>query len=557
MQKSYWIILFLLLPPVAAAQTGDCDQALGEAFLDAGNTRARILNNGGLFWRGSPHVYEIPKGGNSNAIFAAGIWVGGMIDGKLHMAASRYGPWEFWAGPLDEAGNPPADCKLYDQIWEIRSEDIEAYLNGGGISNNLKNWPWQLGAPVVDGDGDPDNYNLEGGDLPALLGDQRLWWIMNDRGNIHEATDTDPLGIEVHASAFAFDNASTLGNITFYEYNIINKNIQPVADTYVGLFADVDLGNFDDDYVGADSMLHLGITYNSDNFDEGGEGYETAPPAIGFTFFETILADSDGLDNNRDGEIDEPGEKLGTTSVMNYYGGGGVFGDPTKGSDYYNLMQAQWKDGSQMLLGYRGFSAHVPRDTFRTPTRFSFPGDPVTGAFWSEFNDDNQGTPTAPADRRFVTSTGPFDIAAGDTATIRIAIIWSRGQSNLDSITILRKDARAARNAAESLYQPVAREQLDIDPPPAPEPFVLGFDQNFPNPFSRSTTIRYSVPQSMQVRLAVYDVLGKEIALLVNARQEAGIYEVNFNAASLPAGVYFARAEFDFLQFTRRMVLIQ
>ena len=178
MQKSYWILLiFLLLPHAATAQTGTCEPALGEAYLDAGNVRARILNNGGLFWRGTPHVYEVPKGGGSNAIFAAGIWVGGMINDSLRVAASRYGPWEFWAGPLDALGNPPTDCKPYDQIWEIRTEDIQAFIDGKGISGNMKNWPWQLGAPVVDGDGNPNNYNLEGGDLPELLGDQRLWWL--------------------------------------------------------------------------------------------------------------------------------------------------------------------------------------------------------------------------------------------------------------------------------------------------------------------------------------------------------------------------------------------
>ncbi|MEM8486878.1 MAG: T9SS type A sorting domain-containing protein [Bacteroidota bacterium] len=556
MKKSFWILLFsLLLPRAVQAQTGTCEPALGEAYLDAGNVRARILNNGGLFWRGSPHVYEID---GTDAIFAAGIWIGGMINDTLHTAASRYGPWEFWAGPLDDLGNPPADCSIYDQIWEIRTKDFQLYFETDSISTNLQNWPWQLGAPVVDGDGNPNNYNLQGGDLPELLGDQRLWWIMNDRGNIHEATNTAPLGIEVHATAFAFANPTTLGNITFYEYNIINKNSAPITETYVGLFSDVDLGNFDDDFVGSDSLNHLGFAYNSDNFDEGGEGYGNAPPAIGFTFTETLLADDDGLDNNRDGSIDEAGEMLGVTSMMNYYGGGGVNGDPQHGPDYYNLMKALHKDDMPILLGYRGYPHRnsVPPDFPRETTRFFFPGDPVTKAFWSEFNLDNQGTAENPADRRFVTSTGPFTIARGDTVTIRPAIIWSRGNDHLDSITVLRKDTRAVRRASTSLY--ASRTPQSIPTPEIPEKgFVLGFDQNFPNPFSESTTIQYSLPQSMQVKLAIYNVLGQEISVLVNTRQEAGIYSVDFEAKNLPAGVYFAKAQFDFLQFTKRMLIIR
>ncbi|TDI76041.1 MAG: hypothetical protein E2O84_03425, partial [Bacteroidetes bacterium] len=49
----------------AAQSVGNCDRALGEAYLDVGNVRARILNTGGLFWRGEPHVYEVPKGSGS------------------------------------------------------------------------------------------------------------------------------------------------------------------------------------------------------------------------------------------------------------------------------------------------------------------------------------------------------------------------------------------------------------------------------------------------------------------------------------------------------------
>ncbi|CAN0546195.1 unnamed protein product, partial [Laminaria digitata] len=319
---------------LANAQVGTCEPALGQAILDVGNVRAGIYNNGGLFWRGSAPVYEVPKGGGVTAIFAAGIWVGGLIDGELRMAATRYGAWEFWAGPLDEAGNPPTFCKSYDKIWEIRKEDLTLFQETGEISNNLKNWPWHLGAPVIDGDGDPNNYNLLGGDLPELFGDQRLWWVMNDRGNEHDRTKTEPIGLEVLGSAHAFNRLGLGGNTTFYSYKLINKNKAPFTEAYLGLFADVDLGNFDDDYVGSDSLLHLGYAYNADNDDEG--GYGEAPPAVGYTFLKTALAPLDGLDNDRDGIVDEEGEMIGMTSFAFYFSGGSVTGDPNSASDYYN-----------------------------------------------------------------------------------------------------------------------------------------------------------------------------------------------------------------------------
>ncbi|MFK7846752.1 MAG: T9SS type A sorting domain-containing protein, partial [Rhodothermales bacterium] len=78
---------------------------------------------------------------------------------------------------------------------------------------------------------------------------------------------------------------------------------------------------------------------------------------------------------------------------------------------------------------------------------------------------------------------------------------------------------------------------------------------NFPNPFTESTTFRYSLPQTMQVRLAVYDMLGREVQVLVEQQQDAGIYTINFEAGTLPSGIYLARIELDHLRFTKRMVL--
>ncbi|MEM8486870.1 MAG: T9SS type A sorting domain-containing protein [Bacteroidota bacterium] len=557
MKKGLFMLLLLWAFPVHA-QVGSCEPAMAEAYLDAGNVRARILNNGSLFWRRSPQQisslgYEVPKGSGLHAMGTASLWVGGIMDAELRTAATRYGPWEFWAGPLDKAGNAPAHCKPYDHIWEIRTEDIQAFLNGEGTSENLKNWPWQLGAPVIDGDGNPDNYDLEHGDLPELLGDQRLWWIMNDAGGIHQATGSNAIGLEIQASAFAIKNPPW-SHFTFYSYALINKNVSTLEDTYAGLFTNGDLGYFGDDYVGSDSLLHLGFYYNADNEDEGYRGYGDAPPAIGLTFLHTPIKDDDNRDNDRDGIIDEPGEMLGTTNTMAFDSDPGPYGDPTDADHYYAYMQSTWGNGRHVVEGYRGIQGdYWPKGLIAQHTNFFYPGDPVTGAFWSENNMDGMGNRVHPSDRLFVVATGPFNLAPGDTTVINFAIIWSRGDSNLNSISVLRRETRAVRANADYIYTPTA-VMKSLANQQAP---LLGFDQNFPNPFSQSTTLRYSLPQTMQVRLAVYDILGREVALLVDAQQEAGIYTAEFDADNLPAGIYLARIELDFLQFTKRMVLIR
>ncbi len=66
-------------------------------------------------------------------------------------------------------------------------------------------------------------------------------------------------------------------------------------------------------------------------------------------------------------------------------------------------------------------------------------------------------------------------------------------------------------------------------------------DQNYPNPFNPTTTIKYQIPNSGNVTIKVYDILGNEVAILVDGYMDTGKYEVEFDASSLASGVYMYR----------------
>jgi len=82
-------------------------------------------------------------------------------------------------------------------------------------------------------------------------------------------------------------------------------------------------------------------------------------------------------------------------------------------------------------------------------------------------------------------------------------------------------------------------------------------DQNYPNPFNPSTVISYQLPVSSEVTLEVFDVLGNEVATLVNEYKVAGRYEVEFNAATLPSGVYFYQLKAEEFITTKKMILLK
>lgn len=81
--------------------------------------------------------------------------------------------------------------------------------------------------------------------------------------------------------------------------------------------------------------------------------------------------------------------------------------------------------------------------------------------------------------------------------------------------------------------------------------------QNFPNPFNPTTTIRFEVPEESKVELKVYDILGREVATLVNEVKHAGNYKVSFNASDFASGVYFFRLQAGSFTNTKKMILLR
>ena len=82
-------------------------------------------------------------------------------------------------------------------------------------------------------------------------------------------------------------------------------------------------------------------------------------------------------------------------------------------------------------------------------------------------------------------------------------------------------------------------------------------EQNYPNPFNPRTTIQYGLPAPGEVRLTVYDVVGREVAVLVEGVVDAGVHQIDFDAGLLPSGVYFYRLDTPARTLNRTMILLK
>jgi hypothetical protein len=93
-------------------------------------------------------------------------------------------------------------------------------------------------------------------------------------------------------------------------------------------------------------------------------------------------------------------------------------------------------------------------------------------------------------------------------------------------------------------------------------PTKCDLEQNYPNPFNPSTKIKFSIPSNIESRMSkitlkVYDVLGNEVATLVNEEKPAGTYEVEFKASSLASGIYFYQLKANDFVSTKKMILLK
>ncbi len=570
--KNFFIILVLLV----VSTINLFPQKQGDAYRLFINNIDMPLNRTGVI--AQVNIPPNDPGGKFNDttfLFSAGFFLSGYSNGQL------------WA-------NAVAPASLVEDYTRGRAtpqagDDAQMYVLNSQDPDFGPSWQdWidavALGADFYDGNGD-DIYNpvdLNGNgtwdtdeDRPDLLGDETVWCVYNDGlPQAQRRWDTvPPYGIEIRQTVFAYASAGAIGNLLFLRYRFkyvgLGNPNEPdkMTDVYFGVWADPDLGDFQDDVAGSDVPRNAGYTYQ--NIPDA--QYGNQPPCFMIDFLSGPVAyipgetfiDIDG-DGNYTPGIDTPldtaysvrGQVIGIeefpgaknlpiSSFVLYINGDPNLRDPNNKEEARNYMLGFDRIGiapDPCTFQYGEVRGGV--DCTTVDPKFWFSGDPVTDVGWIA---------TINLDVRQMTNTGPFELVKNEENEIVVAYVIGQGTSPLDAITV----AREIDDTAQIIFdRNLIITGVDLEDNLS-LPVEYSLSQNYPNPFNPTTTINYQIPEISFVTLKIYDVLGNEITTLVNEEKPSGYYEIGFNASSLASGIYFYSLQTGSFVETKKMVLMK
>ena len=508
-------------------------------------------------------------------LFSGGFFLSGIMDSVLTNGV-MYNIWmkDYLAGTIIVGREDPRSA-----IYKLRSDDPP-------FGQTWQDWidAVDLGADFYDGDGNGvyNPVDLNGNnqwdpneDMPDILGDETYWCAYNDGVPSDERRwPMNPLGIEIRQTIFAFETDQLpLSNTIFIRYRIVNTGtvVSNLEEVIFGHPYDTDIGNLNN-LGGTDTIRNAHFCY--------GDSTCFLPGMIPLTFLADFLSgpvnyipgvsfiDLNGNGNYENG-IDTPLDTayvfagqlgvrvyVGATNVnmnagVNYEDSDPFQGEPTTPSEARNYLKGLQSNGNLVdPCTYQYGEVRGGIDCNTVNPHFWYSGDPVNNIGWVN---------TASTENHAIMSTDNFSLEANQTKEIMMAYIIGTGNDALSSVTA----AKSLSDAIQDFYEdnfgyPIV---LSADPSVA-ELNNFKLEQNYPNPFNPSTNIGFRISDFGFVTLKVYDILGNEVATLINEDLSPGEYEIEFNVGtsrdlSLSSGIYFYTLGAGEFSQTKKMVLMR
>jgi hypothetical protein len=487
------------------------------ALIDVNDVAAVITPSPHSFdpWWWGPIRFEVPKGQGVDAVYSASPWLLGWSDGAQHGSLPGYtdpvGSMELrlLAGPFGAIVDTLA-IKKYHRVWKLDRAQVQGHIaawNDAGyvMPEAIASWPGNGDAsngepvrlaPFADENGN-GLYEPALGEHPLIKGDQAIYSITHTNEQFRLFGDPlEPFPFDLHIMHYAFEGTDdpALAQTIFVNYQYVNRSEQTFTDVRFGQFADIDIGNNEDDFAGCDSTRNMFFIYNWDDVDESGvfRGYGEQPPAVALKF------------------LDQPMRSHRIYPRETPY-------PVTLNDVMYGLRSGQ----PFSELGY--------------PTHFQYPG----GTFMEQ-------VPTiATPDRRSVGATGPFTMGPGDTLCMDLAFIYARASSGgaYASVEALKLRADSVQASYDGFgigcgsYSMVSVPTVELE-----ERVRL-----FPNPASAQITVE------SDTRMEAMDLLDVHGRVVRTVADRGTLHHVDLRG--LPAGTYVVRVRTAQLVHVHRLVV--
>jgi photosystem II stability/assembly factor-like uncharacterized protein len=244
-------------------------------------------------------------------------------------------------------------------------------------------------------------------------------------------------------------------------------------------------------------------------------------------------------------------------TILKTYDQGSTWEDHTVGGAKFNSIV----DGGKVLAyGYLWIAGDGGR--IYATTNYGISWFPQNSGVTENLNDiqfRNQNEGVAVGDNgvvRYTTNGGTTWLADSYFNGLTSGDIISLATVDFNTGTAIVRNTTLDGGPSTTMFV-VSSEPLFADDTENPVPINYSLEQNYPNPFNPSTIINYSVPQLTLVTIKVYDILGKEIATLVNEEKNIGNYQVDFSGYALPSGVYFYKLIAENFTETKKLVLMK
>jgi len=500
--------------------------------------KALIQSNGILFNDGQQGQFIPIQPGlaEKTLLKGSGLWFAGIDpSGNLRGIVTANDQTDCIPGLLTEDGG------VYDpalnNVWQVTCADINQHLadlsDNGVLDNpnpNILRFPAR-GNPYfkefnngidmpftnqpVGGFFDRDDdglYNPDNGDYPSIevrgcslnrYPDEQNWLVYNSFTAHPSGFGLIALEVQAQILAYKSNNSSPLNNALIVRYKIINRTDTDINSCYLGLFADFDIGNPGDDFMGSIPNKNIMYAYNGDLNDEGGFGQNIPVMAV---------------DMLR-GPLDTLGYEVQLRHIMALENA-----DNLQASEYYNLLSGRFADGSPAPNNGVMYAGN--------------PSDPN--------GNSEQALGNAPGQRVGLASYGPFTLQSSSVNELIVAYyyVYEPGKTPVEMVQQLFSNGNAIQGLYDNCF-------MDADPTCDAMVSTQSYLSDnslrvYPNPTTTNVVVK-SEGQSFS-HLALSDLLGRQLKVI---NLEAPVKQYVLPTGGLATGVYLLTVE----NVTRKIVV--